>query len=439
MGSHLLLLAGTGGLPPAQALDSLSTVTDTVSVVCVTAWHPSDQVRADFEQRGLRGEFLEAADLDAAVRAATGLHGRLPLDGVVTYSELLLRPQAAIADRLGLPGNPPEAVAVAQSKSRQRLVFAEHGVPSPGFEVITSERDLAAAAARVGLPGVFKPSLGAGSQGVRLVSTYAELIHAFTATRAEKTAFLQSDEAYLLEERMALEADGDSGYAAYCSVESLLAGGTAHHLALSDRLPLEHGYVEEGVVLPSRLAPAARAAVVDLADRAIRAIGLTCGAVHTEIALTADGPRVIEVNARAGGPLPTMFEVAAGYDYAADIGRSALGLPPAGLPEFNRVALLRLLPVPAGIWRVAAQTPVEELLRAFPGLVCVSTRFTTGQRVSRQHAMHLAGFMVGATDRAAARAVMREVERALDIRLVPGFDTARGTGREDRDRLRPPG
>lgn len=423
---HVLLLAGIGGHATGEALDSLSTLTDAVSVVYVTAWRSAEPVRADWERRGLRGEFVEVADLGAAVLAAVALHGRLPLGGVVTYSELLLRPQAEIAFRLGLPGNPPEAVAIAQSKALQRLLFAERDIPSPEFEIITSERDLAAAAARVGLPGVFKPSLGTGSQSVRLVSTYAELIHAFTAARAEKTAFLQSDEAYLLEQRMALENDGDSGYAAYCSVESLLADGTAHHLAVADRLPLEHGYAEEGVLLPGRLDEATRAAVVDVADRAIRAIGLVSGAVHTEIALTADGPVVIEVNARAGGPLPTMFQVAAGYDYAAEIGRAALGLQPSGLPEFTRVALLRYLPIPAGNWRVATQTPVGAVLRAYPELVYVSPHFTPGQRVSRQRSLHLASFMVAAPDRATARTVTRQVERALGIRLIPGFDATAG-------------
>src|SRR4051812_5973877 len=121
MGSHLLLLAGIGGHAPAEALDSLATVCDSLSVVYVSAWNPADHTRADYKQRDLGGEFVDAADLDAAVTAAVALHGRRPLDGVVTYSELLLRPQAQIAARLGLPGNTPEAVAVAQSKARQRL------------------------------------------------------------------------------------------------------------------------------------------------------------------------------------------------------------------------------------------------------------------------------------------------------------------------------
>ena len=288
---HLLLISGIGGHPPAEALDSLSRLSPAVSVVHIAAWGDPEPVRADWAARGLRGEFLTAADLDDAVAVGLALHGRYALSGVVTYSELLLRPQAELAERLGLPGNAPEAVTVAQSKSRQRQVFAEHGVPSPRFAEIREEGDLAEAARGIGLPAVFKPSLGAGSQSVRLVRTYEELLEAYRDGRATVSAFLQSEDVFLLEERLELEADGDSGWAAYCSVESLLAAGERHHLAVSDRLELRHGYAEEGASMPSRLDPAVQAAAVDCADRAIRAIGLTTGAVHTEIALTPRGPR----------------------------------------------------------------------------------------------------------------------------------------------------
>ena len=162
---------GSAATPPPRPSTPCATVTDTVSVVYVTAWRPSEGVRADWERRGLHGEFLDAADLDAAVRAAAALHGRLPLHGVVTYSELLLRPQAEIAGRLGLPGNPPEAVTVAQSKARQRLVFAEHGVPSPASRSSPATGTSPRPPHASGCPAVFKPSLGAGSQCVRLVST----------------------------------------------------------------------------------------------------------------------------------------------------------------------------------------------------------------------------------------------------------------------------
>ncbi|WP_329383774.1 ATP-grasp domain-containing protein [Streptomyces sp. NBC_01351] len=415
---HLLLISGIGGHAPAKALDSLSRLSPAVSVVHISAWGDPEPVRADWAARGLDGEFLTAADLDGAVTAGLALHARHALSGVVTYSELLLRPQAELAERLGLPGNSPEAVAVAQSKSRQRRVFAEHGVPSPRFAEVRGEEDLAGAARRIGLPAVLKPSLGAGSQSVRLVRTDEELLAAYREGRATVSAFLQSEDVFLLEERLELETDGDTGWAAYCSVESLLAAGERHHLAVSDRMALRHGYAEEGASLPSRLDAATQAAAVDCADRAIAAIGLTTGAVHTEIALTPQGPRVIEVNARAGGPMPVLFEVAAGYDYAAQIGRSALGLAPDAEPEFSRAALLRMVPIPEGAWRVAAQTPTQELLAAFPELVYVAPRFGPGREVSRNRTLHLATFMLGAPTPDLAREGAHRIERALGIELV---------------------
>ncbi|MFF3212606.1 acetyl-CoA carboxylase biotin carboxylase subunit family protein [Streptomyces sp. NPDC002886] len=416
---HLLLISGVGGHAPAKALDSLSRISTTVSVVHISAWGDPEPVRADWAARGLSGEFRTAADLDDAVAVGLDLNERLPLSGIVTYSELLLRPQAELAERLGLPGNTPQAVAVAQSKSRQRRVFAEKGVPSPGFAELHGEEDLAAAARRIGFPAVFKPSLGAGSQSVRLVRTYEELLEAYRAGRATVSAFLQSEDVFLLEERLELEADGETGWASYCSVESLLAAGERHHLVVSDRLALHHGYAEEGASMPSRLDPAAQAAAVDCADRAIAAIGLTTGAVHTEIALTPAGARVIEVNARAGGPMPVLFEVSAGYDYAAQIGRSALGLAPDARPEFGRAALLRMVPIPEGDWRVAAQTPTPELLASFPELVYVAPRFGPGQPAVRERTLHLATFMLSAPTPDAARERSHLIERALGIELEP--------------------
>ncbi|MFD3698152.1 acetyl-CoA carboxylase biotin carboxylase subunit family protein [Streptomyces sp. NPDC058646] len=414
---HLLLISGIGGHAPEDALDSLARLSTAVSVLHLSAWGDPEPVRADWARRGLDGEFLTAPDLDEAVTVGLALHERHALSGVVTYSELLLRPQAELAERLGLPGNTLAAVTVAQSKSLQRQVFADQGVPSPRFAVVREERDLAAAAREIGLPAVFKPSLGAGSQSVRLVTTYEELLEAYRDGRATVSAFLQEEDVFLLEERLELEADGDTGWAAYCSVESLLAAGERHHLVVSDRLPLTHGYAEEGVSMPSRLDAGAQAAAVDCADQAIRAIGLTTGAVHTEIALTPQGPRVIEVNARAGGPMPVMFEVGADYDYAGQIARSALGLPPDTAPEFSRVALLRMLPIPAGEWLVTAQTPTEEVLADFPELAYVAPRFRPGGQVSRNRTLHLATFLLGAPTPGEARALADRVERALGIEL----------------------
>ncbi|BAJ31641.1 MULTISPECIES: ATP-grasp domain-containing protein [Kitasatospora] len=419
---HLLLIAGVGGLSAEEGIAAARGATSRVSVAFVTAWGRTDAVRAAWRD-GRPGEdgseFLAVPDLDSVVAAATGLHGRSPIDGVVTYSELLLRPQAELADRLGLPGNSPESVARAQSKALQRRAFAAAGVPSPRAAEVRRAADLPGAVAAVGLPAVFKPSLGAGSQGVRVVTDEAELAGLLAAAADLNSPFLQEDDAYLLEEAMPIAGDGSSVYADYVSVESLLFEGVADHLAVTDRLRLRNGCVEEGAVLPSRLPAEARRAAVDCADRAIRALGLTHGAVHTEVALCPDGAKVIEVNARAGGPLPSMFLIAADYDFARDIARVALGLRPLERPVPKAVAWVRYVPIPAGEWRVVAQRSAEEARAAHPDLLKIGLRFAPGGETRRDVTQHLVVFTVRGADLERARTTAEAVERFLDIRLEP--------------------
>ena len=417
---HLVLIVGIGGLQAPEALRAARRVTGRVSVLFVTAWADPAPLRGMWEQGAAAGaEFLEVPDLDTAVDDCVRLNDRLPVDGVVTYSELLIKPQAEIASRLALPGNDPASVAIAQSKAAQRAVFAHCGVPAPRHARLRDDSDIRAAVEAIGLPAVFKPSLGAGSKNVTRVSTVRELVRAYQHARQSRTAFLQRDDVFLLEEPLPVEGSSDSPFADYVSVESLLFDGVATHLAVSDRLRLRHGYVEEGLVVPSRLGDVDARRVTDCAEQAIRAVGLSHGATHTEIALSPDGLRVIEVNARAGGPTPTMLQVAAGYDFAAEIARVALGQPPGPPPQFGAVAWFRFVPIPAGAWRVVSQRTADEARQRFPELKQISLRFRPGQEALRSNTQHLASFTVrGATVRE-AQDIAAAVEGFLAFTLEP--------------------
>ncbi|ONI77928.1 hypothetical protein ALI144C_31505 [Actinosynnema sp. ALI-1.44] len=420
-GAHLLLIVGLSGLAAGQALAAALRVTSTVSVAFVTGWVDPQPVREQWERHSQGGEFRTVDSLDGVVSAAVELHRRRPLDGVVTYSERLLRPHAEIAHRLGLRGNSPASVAVAQSKLRQRQALAARGVPSPRFALLREEADVSAAVATVGLPAVFKPSFGAGSQGVALARTAGEVCELLRRGKTTDTALtrLQNEDAFVLEERMSVEGAPGSPYADYVSVESLLLDGEIEHVAVTDRVRLSHGYIEEGMVLPTRLGKEAADAVVECADQAIRAIGLTEGAAHTEVALTATGPKIVEVNARAGGPIPGMLMAAADYDYAAAIARAALNLRSAGRGAFTAASWFRYIPIPYGEWLVAAQASPEEVRARFPELVQLSLRFGVGRRISRHGTQHLGTFTVRGTDLDHARATAAAVERAIGFKLEP--------------------
>lgn len=64
-----------------------------------------------------------------------------------------------------------------------------------------------------------------------------------------------------------------------------------------------------------------------LATRAIEALGVRTGCLHTEVKFTPEGPRIIEVNGRVGGGVPEMLERAAGISLLELTLRVALGEP----------------------------------------------------------------------------------------------------------------
>ena len=119
---------------------------------------------------GLATGFIEAPvvgdpDIDTAAAlealAAEGVHP----DGVVTFWEDSVPIAARIAQALGLPGNPPEAVDAARSKVRTRELMAELGLPSPKARRVRSLDELFAAAEEIGFPAVVKPEFGHSAMG----------------------------------------------------------------------------------------------------------------------------------------------------------------------------------------------------------------------------------------------------------------------------------
>jgi biotin carboxylase len=414
---HVVMLAGQGGITPLDTIPPIADVTRSVSCLYVAIdADPEPLIRWWSDQDKFDGEFVIVRTAEVLVQAVA-LHERRPIHGVATYAEDLLRQQAEIADMLGLLGNSVSAVNIAQSKARQRIAFAKHDVPTPEFAIIRDPNDLQIAADRVRFPAVLKASVAVDGRGVRIVDDEERLAETYTDLLAARSMFSCQDPIMVLEEWMPLRGQPGSRYANYCSVESLLSAGEVHHLAVSDRLAQHHGHIEEGLALPSRMDIACQREVVDCADRAIRAIGLFNGAVHTEIALTPQGPKIIEVNARSGGPVECAFR-AVGYNYGADVARTALGQPLTPPTDFDGVAWFRILPAPEGAFIVAGHTALEELRERFADLFSIQVFVAPGTRVERCHQRFLAGFVVRGADFPRAIATAEAVEEALAIELV---------------------
>ena len=242
------------------------------------------------------GPVVDTADqtLDTVAEELT----RLGVGGIVSFVDDHIVDAALLAERVGLPYHSPDVAHALVNKQVQRAVLDAAGIPGPAFWSAPPGLDTAQAVAiadRVNYPAVVKPAEGSGSRDIRLVRTAEELTEVITASDGP---------GHLVEQYLEDERDHESWYASYLSVESVVSHGTVGHVALTGRFPLAEPFRETGNFIPA-LCPADQVpGILSLVDDTVAALRITDSVIHTEIKLTPDGPRLIEVNGRLGGRPP---------------------------------------------------------------------------------------------------------------------------------------
>lgn len=415
---RLLLVVGTRGTLVADTCAGLGTVAD---VVIATS---EDLLAGRADRLGdpppasavvlARGR----EELPAAIRAHAAEH---PVHGVLTFSEDVVELTAAMAADLGLPGQPRHTIANFRDKAVQRAALAAAGLPVPTNIEITSVDQAEAALAAVALPAILKPTRGSGGTLAFVVTEPAQLrpmlADGFSAARRVGGA-VEQDTAFILESLIVGACWHDvDGFAPYVSVESVAVGGQYVHVAVTDRFPLAAPVLETGMVLPSTLRPERQRQITEATTAALTALEFEHGLAHTELMLTADGPVVIEVNARAGGALPYLFPLASDLDLTAVAGRVALGQLPAGAPRWSGHAVFAAPQHPLGV-QVKSVEGIDEL-RALPGVRTVIPLALGGASTeSMQHTM--IAVVLGAVDTPTeAVALHRDVLATVRPRYLP--------------------
>jgi biotin carboxylase len=312
--------------------------------------------------------------VDGAMRYAAGHQ----VDGALTFSEELLVPTARFTDRAALRGLTIEAVERLRDKHLQLQALAEAGLPVPPFALVRSTRDVPAALDQVPLPAILKPTQGAGSFMTFVVTDEHDLREALEIAKGQPAAESNGSPASPVDSsEFVIESliPGSRrlvhpGFAPYVSVESAAADGEYFHYAISDRFPVVPPALETGLMTPSALPADLQLAVEQTAERAMRALGFAWGIAHTELMLTEDGPRIIEVNGRPGGPLPDVFHRVSDVDIVLEAGKIALGMRPSrqatfrahGVFVFPRHQVGARITAVDGLSKVAALPGVYEVI-----------------------------------------------------------------------------
>ncbi len=244
------------------------------------------------------GEVAVLHDVDAMDGAAVAaLATSIGADLVVVGPEAPL--VAGVADavrRAGIAvfGPSRDAARLEGSKAFAKEVMATAGVPTAGSRTCTTAAEVAAALDAFGAPYVVKDDALAAGKGVVVTNDRAEaLAHAAGCDRVVVEEFLDGPEFSLF-----VVCDGSAG-------RPLLPAQDFKRIFDGGRGPNTGGMGSYAPLtwLPDGTVETVMAQVVDPTLAEMRRLGAPfVGCLYVGLALTADGPKVIEFNVRFGDP-----------------------------------------------------------------------------------------------------------------------------------------
>jgi biotin carboxylase len=284
---------------------------------------------------------------------------------------------ARVAAKRGIP-HPlePAAAVLAVSKARQRERFDGAGVPQPRWRIVSE------AEAGLPLPCVVKAPDRQGQRGLSVVRDERELAAALeTAIEASRTASAVVEEL----------VDGPE-----LTVNAFSIDGKLYPLTVTDRITAEPPAF--GVAL-AHVWPSEEnaSAAVEVVRQAVEALGIRSGPTYTQVRITPEGPKVMELAARLGGGHDAeLCEAALGIDLNALALAAALGeetSPPEPRPRVGGACTVFLVPPPGELLRLDG---IEEAQRS-EGVAAV--------RVYRRPGFRFGELRIGADRAGAVQAV----------------------------------
>lgn len=283
-----------------------------------------------FGVQGVEKEIISTIDEQAIVEAAK----KHKIDGIMTLAtDMPMRSVAAVAKEMNLIGIDADTAFKATNKVEMRRALQSCGVPIPKFFKVTNEEEYIEVVKQFNVPFIVKPADSSGSRGIFEVIDITDKQLIKEAYYYCKPFSRVGD--VVVEEYM-------SG--PEVSVETLSIDGVCHVIQITDKITTgAPHYVEMGHSQPSRHSKEISEKISKVAKAANKALGITNGPSHTEIIVTSEGPKIVEVGARLGGDNITthLVPLSTGVDMVECCIKIALGEKPDIKPKWNKGAAIR--------------------------------------------------------------------------------------------------
>lgn len=213
---------------------------------------------------------------------------------ITSTSDGPVRTAAYVNEKLGKkPDLSYEDSLCATIKSHMRKRLEENHVPIPAYYVVQDFESFRTAVEALQGNCIVKPADNAGSRGVVALDdgrerSEEELRETYEYSRANSRNGIVMVEEYMSGPEV--------------SVEAMTVEGETTILTITDKFITPPPYfVEIAHSEPSRLDEETQKRIRQVARQAIAAIRLQNGPSHTEIKVTGEGPKIVELAARLGG------------------------------------------------------------------------------------------------------------------------------------------
>lgn len=358
-----------------------------------------------FKIDGIEKEVISTIDIPEVEKAAI----RHKIDGIMTLaSDMPIRTIAAVSQKLGIKGLDCNTAIKATNKAEMRKCLSMHNVPVPAFYKVSNEEEYFKAVSYFEKPFIVKPADNSGSRGVFMVKNLKDEDSIREAYKYSAKFSRSGD--VIVEEFMSGQE---------VSVETLSVDGTVHIIQITDKITTGAPYfVEMGHTQPTELDEETVKKIKTVTIDAVNAIGIKNGPSHTEIIVTEEGPKIVELGARLGGDCITthLVPLSTGVNMVRCCINIALGESVDISYEFNKGAAIRFLSQHQGI--ISEIKGKEEAL-AVKGVKQVSfTKGINDTLYEVKNSSDRVGFVIAQGDNAnSAKLSCEEAVRKICIEL----------------------
>ncbi len=292
--------------------------------------------KVTFESQ-ITSEIIFANTLDATqmYQRVTEYFSLEEFAGIFTYDENAIESVAELAQKMGLNFISPLVAKRCRDKYAMRSCLQKHDLLVPSFKKIQTVEEGIDFYNKTSSPVVIKPLSGWGSIGVKKIMCHRDLHDYFNEIRDIKIKN-NNVKSFIIENYI-------SGIE--FSVESIVSNGNIYHYGITEKVKGSEPYFEEiGHKFPAIIDESIQNRILLTVTNAIKALGITIGATHSEVIVSGNRIYIVEIANRLGGDkIPYLVYLATGQNMASDAIDVSLGNVIHPSPHDTKGAAIKFL------------------------------------------------------------------------------------------------